>query len=221
MGKIKRHFCLWDIETSGLDPAKHDIVQIAARAISYHDYTLHEVGNFEVLIKPQKPENAEPKAIEVIGKDNWAKALEEGIHPKTAFKKYLEFIDSMNPTQGNWRYTTSPIMVGFNSVAFDFPFLVPKLQEYKLIDQKKDDRPWAYFQYDVAALLNTVFGRDDLKNNKLDTYCEMFGIKRSGAYHGAAEDVDLTTQLFVKYMRFMGRIRPMIAIQKIEEPVNV
>ena len=71
MGVETRNYIVHDLETSSLndpDPLKQgEIVQIAATTLQYHDYSPHINGNFEIVLKPQFPERASPKAIEKIG----------------------------------------------------------------------------------------------------------------------------------------------------------
>jgi DNA polymerase III epsilon subunit-like protein len=86
--------------------------------------------------------------------------------------------------------------------------------EYKIISEK-DDLPWSNMQIDMFPLMFCIFGRDGLKNNKMDTYAEIIGLKRATANHDAAEDVDITKKMFQRYMNFMNfKIRPKINAQK-------
>jgi DNA polymerase III epsilon subunit-like protein len=211
-GPNKRNFIVHDIETSGTDPkAGHEIVQLGAVALRYQDYKIHELGEFSVLIKPQFPEKADPKAIEVIGKDLWERAIKDGLHPKIALRKYKEFCESLNWQNGYW---TSPIRVGFNINAFDNGFIEYWMNEYKLINQKKDDKPWAWFSIDIAEGLFCLFGRDNLKNNKLDTYLELLNMKRTTTTHDALEDSRLTAGVFQRYIKFMTEhVRPLLKIK--------
>lgn len=207
-----KNFVVFDLETSGLDPKDGaEIVQISAVALKYSDYSEIENGRFDILIKPQKPEKASPDAIKVIGEDLWNRAKSDGLHPKVGIRKFKEFLDSVNQTKKFW---TSPVLVGFNIVNFDIPFLKHQMLEYKIISEK-DDLPWSNMQIDMFPLMFCIFGRDGLKNNKMDTYAEIIGLKRATANHDAAEDVDITKKMFQRYMNFMNfKIRPKISAQK-------
>ena len=86
--------------------------------------------------------------------------------------------------------------------------------EYKIIDNE-DDLPWSNMQLDLSPLMFSIFGRDGLKNNKLDTYASIIGLARSGENHDAEEDVNITKQMFQRYMKFMSfKIRPKINTKK-------
>jgi DNA polymerase III alpha subunit (gram-positive type) len=210
----RRHFVIYDIETSGLSPeGGAEIVQIAAVKMDYNTYEIDKSSSFEIVLKPQKPDAADPKAIEVIGEDLWQRALSTGVHPKTGLRKFNQYIDSINPSKKFW---TAPILVGFNNSGFDNPFTEFWMNHYKVIGQKKNDKPWSYLSIDLLPLLFSVFGRDDMKNQKLDTYLEIMGLSREGGTHDAMEDVLLTAQLFQRYMKFMNfRIRPKIKIDNV------
>jgi len=203
-----KNFIVFDIETSGLDPNKGaEIIQISAKALKYSDYLPLENGEFNCILKPQKPEKAELDAIKVIGEDLWQKAKDEGLHPKVALRKFLEFLDSCNPTKKFW---TAPVLVGFNIINFDIPFLKHQLLEYKVLS-KDEEVPWSNLQIDMFPIMFSIFGRDGLKNNKLDTYAGLIGLERAQASHNAIEDVNITVEMFQRYMNFMSfKIRPKI-----------
>jgi DNA polymerase III epsilon subunit-like protein len=119
----------------------------------------------------------------------------------------------INPTKKFW---TSPVLVGFNIVNFDIPFVQHQMEEYKILDPG-DDKPWSNMQMDLFPLMFSIFGRDGLKNNKLDTYASLIGLARSAETHDASEDVDITKQMFQRYMKFMNfKIRPKINAKKEE-----
>lgn len=84
---MTRLFC-YDFETTGLHADRHDPIQVAAVML---DEELRELGHFESLIRPLRPENAEPRAMEVNGK-NLAE-LARAPHPIEVFGALSEFIE--------------------------------------------------------------------------------------------------------------------------------
>tara|TARA_R110000751_G_scaffold306886_2_gene426495 strand:- start:394 stop:1044 length:651 start_codon:yes stop_codon:yes gene_type:complete len=208
----KRHFIVYDIETTGLDPEKGaEIVQIGAVKLDYSTYKIDEENTFEIVLKPQSPSTADPKALEVIGEDLWQKALSDGVHPKTALRKFCQFIESHNTSKKYW---TAPILVGFNNSGFDNPFTEFWMKKYKIIGQKRNDKPWSHISLDMFPLMFSLFGRDNMKNNKLDTFASMLGMSRSSDTHDAMEDVLITADIFQRYMKFTNlQMRPRIKIE--------
>jgi DNA polymerase III epsilon subunit-like protein len=86
------------------------------------------------------------------------------------------------------------------------------MRKYKIINGR-DDCPWSRIKLDMMPLMFSIFGRDNLKNNKLDTYAELLGMKRKSETHDALEDVIITAEMFKRYMSFMNfKIRPKIKI---------
>ena len=205
----KRNFVVYDIETSGLDYENGaEIVQIGALTLNYVDYEISKtIPPFSVIIQPQSPEKAEPKAIEVIGDKLWTSAKQEGVHPKTALRKFKEYLSISNPSENQWNY---PIVIGFNNTGFDDKFVEYWMRKYKVISGR-NDCPWSHIKLDMLPLLFSLFGRDNLKNNRLDTYAELMGMKRQTETHDAIEDVKITAEMFKRYMSFMNfKIRPKI-----------
>ena len=213
-----RNFIVFDIETSGLDPkAGAEIVQISAVALKYSDYSEIHNGKFDILLKPQRPEKASPEAINVIGEELWNRAKSDGLHPKVALRKFKEYLDSVNQTKKFW---TAPILVGFNINNFDVPFIKHELDAYKIVDIN-GEMPWSNLQLDLMPIMFSIFGRDGLKNNKLDSYAEVLGLARASENHDAAEDVEITREMFQRYMKFMNfKIRPKINSKEKNESVN-
>jgi DNA polymerase III alpha subunit (gram-positive type) len=213
MAIAQHNFIVYDLETSGLYPEDNqEIIQIAATCLRYQDFKLHDIGTFNKLIMPLHPEAAAPGAIKKIGPEMWVKCQEEGLHPKTGLKKFIEYVGSANAEQAG---RTSPKLVGFNNNEFDDPFIKYWLKEHGIIKSSKDI-PWSG-SIDVLNQMYSLFRNDNLPNRKLDTYADLFGITRQDKIadtHEGMEDVDITAQLFVRFMTMMlKQIRPKLNIQ--------
>lgn len=218
MSVSRRNIIVYDLETSGTNPREgHEIVQIGAIALRYQDYEIIPDSEFNILIKPQFPDKADPKAIDVIGQELWDKANSEGLHPKTSLRKFKEYMIKYNHQNGFW---TAPIRAGFNNNGFDNPMLEFWMDYYKIINVKKDDKPWAYISYDLLEFMHVLFLKDNLKNNKLDTYAELCNVKRSTEHHDALEDCKITAHILQRYLRLMtNHVRPLLKIQNKTESV--
>ncbi|OGF69208.1 hypothetical protein A2643_04075 [Candidatus Nomurabacteria bacterium RIFCSPHIGHO2_01_FULL_39_220] len=67
--------CFVDLEMTGLEAHKHEIVEIGLVKASQPDLKIIET--WEVKIRPEHLETADPKALEISGynKDSWGKAV--------------------------------------------------------------------------------------------------------------------------------------------------
>lgn len=54
-----------DVETSGLDPELHEILEIGMVVFDSHTMAVERI--FEIKVKPERPEDGHPKAYEVNG----------------------------------------------------------------------------------------------------------------------------------------------------------
>lgn len=205
-----RNYIITDLETSGLDPDQGaEIVQIAAKAIVGTSLKDHPSGEFEVIIKPEHPELASPKAIEVIGQDLWNKALKEGLDRKTALKKYLAFCESVNDAKSK---SNKPMFVGHNA-KFDFNFLAKVMIKDKIIENS-DDVPYHYNYLCTMQMVFELFETDpDVRDYRLDTALKIFGKARASSLHDAMEDTRATAALFVRFLKTFREVRRRLKIQ--------
>ena len=56
----------FDLETTGLDPAVHDIIEIAIVPLN-PDFKRSELPEFTARIKAVHPENADPESLKISG----------------------------------------------------------------------------------------------------------------------------------------------------------
>lgn len=205
-----RNYVIIDTETTGLNPEDgNEIVQIAAAAINGWDLEDHHAKTFNIYIKPENPDKASPDAIKLI-KPTYDKAMAEGITPKVAYQKCIEWVSSVNDEKNVF---TRPIYVGHNK-DFDLKFLKFGLRKYNII-KSDDELPWApHIQLDTMTMFFSLFESDpSIKNYKLDTVTSTLGMKRETKYHDAVEDVHITKQILRRIMMFNRECRKRMAIR--------
>lgn len=103
---MPKPFAILDTETTGLDPLKHEIIEIAVKSPK---------GTFHSLVKPMRIDQAEPKALELNG---YAKDPSRWDNAPTIAEVLPQVLD----------YLKDCIMVGHN-VSFDKGFLAAAHQQ--------------------------------------------------------------------------------------------
>ena len=125
-----RAIILTDVETTGLDPRRHEIIDIGAIKI---DQNLNVLGRFATKVKPQYPSSIEPGALTINGytPEAWVSAA----HPWSAINEFQKF-------------SAEGILCAWN-ITFEFTFLDEMFREHKLanrMDYHRIDLPsiaWA------------------------------------------------------------------------------
>jgi DNA polymerase-3 subunit epsilon len=165
-----------DTETTGLDPTKHEIVQVAAICIMYPE--LIEVARFSATMRPLTPWTASPKALEVNGLDLDTLAA-EGEHPGDTARKFQMWLKPYGrvvPIAYNWE--------------FDRKFLAAWC-----------NINWSYRQLDMRALVMAhLYMQARVPDEKLATAAKYMGYTEHNA-HDAMGDVEATLYLLRRMTR--------------------
>jgi len=180
---VKR--CFIDTETTGLDPLRHGLVQVAG-VIEINGEIVEE---FDFMMRPPADKLFEVRALEVIGKD-------------------MAVIDGYKPSKENFRMFKNVISQyvdnydkkdKFFFLAYNAPFDVAFMRQWFLDNGDK------YFgslfwvpAIDVMSLAGEALAelRHELSDFKLGTVADYLGITPSGKLHDAMNDIDLTRQLY-------------------------
>jgi DNA polymerase-3 subunit epsilon len=179
-------FLYCDTETTGTDPAKHGLIQIAGIIV----VDGKEVESFNLKLKPHKNDTIEVEALKVNGitadqleaPDRLAASV--GLaHFQRIMSKYVD------------KYNRKDKMVfcGYNA-RFDMDFI-------RALHEKEGDEyfgSWFWFPpVDVmnTAMLRFMHERDTFANFKLATVAERLGVKPEGNLHDALVDVRLTRKI--------------------------
>ena len=168
-----RPFVIVDVETSGDDELKHEILEIGLLVVRQNDFVITDSHNW--LIKPHHIENALPAALLLNGynKRDWQNAKElSDVMPIFSQK------------------TKDGIFTAFN-VSFDWSFIknafritgVPNLMDYHRLD--------------ILTLAWAMDG-DKLKTFNLKTVSEFFGVPPEPELHRAINGAKTALEVLKK-----------------------
>jgi DNA polymerase III epsilon subunit family exonuclease len=171
----KHNFAFIDIETTGLNLFKNEIIEIGC-VLTTPD--LEVIEEFELKIKPENISNADPVALKVNHYN--AKDWESGLSLEKAMNIFS-------------KKTKDCIMVGHN-VSFDAGFL-----EYAF-NKSEIKNLMHYHKLDTVSIAWAKLHNDpSLEHLSLHDMCMRFGIKNARA-HSALSDARATFELYKKLM---------------------
>ncbi|MBI2405754.1 3'-5' exonuclease [Candidatus Microgenomates bacterium] len=165
-----------DLEMTGLDPTKHEIVEVGALVVD--GKTLKIKKEYEVKVKPSHIETADQKALEINGyaREKWKNAL--------SLKQVLEELSELAPgaLPAGWN-------IGVDKMFLDFAFITQGIKP-----------SYDYHTIDVHTLAwAQVLPDKTVKEVKLSKLCKHFGIKREEK-HRAMADIKATYEVFRKLL---------------------
>jgi DNA polymerase III epsilon subunit family exonuclease len=169
----KHNFAFIDLETTGLNLIKHEIIEIGCVITTPG---LEVIEEFELKIKPENISEADPVALKVnhYNEKDW----EAGLSLEKALNIFCKKVKDC-------------IMVGHN-VSFDAGFL-----EY-VFNQNKIKNPMHYHKLDTVSIAWAKLHNDpDLEHFSLHKMCARFDIKNERA-HSALSDARATYELYKK-----------------------
>lgn len=166
----------FDIETTGLSPEKHEIIELAA--IQVDPETLDVMKTYAAKITPLHLERATPRALEVNGynEDDWCNA----ISLKAALLDVFPLLHRCIP--------------GGHNVSFDMRFLNKAYETEGLADP----------EFQTVTLDTQTLGRDlksdgyyPLNSLSLDSMTAFFGVQRPNP-HRAYDDAMACVEIIRK-----------------------
>lgn len=195
---IEEKLIFFDLETAGLEPEQHPIIQLAAIAV---DSSLCEMETIELKIRFDEAE-ANPQSLSVnhYSKEQWD---QEAIEPLKAAERFSAFlrrhatVDMLSKKGEPFRLAQ---MVAHNGERFDGPFLQAWYRKLKLVDPELFC-PARYMVLCTKQRALWLFDEDKSltppANFKLQTLCEYFGVRlRPEEAHDAFNDVRATVELY-------------------------
>ncbi len=179
----KQNLAFIDIETTGLNVDKHEIIEIGCVLVSQDwtnssNPTFEAIEEFELKIKPERIGEADPVALRVNGYDPSAWVFAYTL--KEAMQIFAEKTDGV-------------IMVAHN-VCFDFGF-IDKAFRITEIENKMH-----YHKLDTISIaFAKLHDHGDAGKFSLRFLCEYFGIENKHA-HAALSDARATFEVYKKLM---------------------
>lgn len=171
----KHNLAFIDIETTGLDVIKHEIIEIGCVITTPK---LEVIEKFELKIKPKKIKNAEPISLKIThyNKENWVNAyfLEEALKILSERAKDC-------------------IMVGQN-VSFDSAFL-----EYAFLKINLKNNMHYHKLDTISIAWAKLYKKRDISHFSLREMCKYFDIKNENP-HSALSDAYATYELYKKLL---------------------
>lgn len=163
-----------DTETTGLDPAKHEVIEFAG--IKIDPVTLEVIDTLTFKVKPLHIETAQSKALEVNGytPEAWAEAID----PLDAAQKIAKFC----------AYT---VIVGHN-VRFDFGFI------HALFDSQGVKARIDYHVVDTVSLAYTKLAKQGLASLTLANVCKFLDIDPEDSVHRAMAGAEKCYEVYKK-----------------------
>jgi DNA polymerase III epsilon subunit family exonuclease len=175
-GRNKYRQFWFDLETTGLNPFKDEIIEVAV---------LNSDGEtYESLAKPKK--RITPFITKITNITN--EMVEDKPDEKTVISEFVDFIKANNPDR------KAIYLIGHNIHGFDMAFIKAKCAKYKIKFPK-------VYAMDTLRMAQYILNE---RYNKLETLCELFGIDNQNA-HRAMSDVWATYTIYCNLCKFFKR----------------
>lgn len=174
-----------DCETTGLDPQRHEIIEIGVLRVE--PSTLAVMAEVDVRVVPMHLDRADPESLRINGycAEGWAAAVYLG----EAFDQIAPLLDGA-------------VLAGHN-VPFDKGFLNEGWKRLGRVHPKVD-----YHTLDTVSLAWPFYSAGAVKSLSLGALCEHFGIRRVFP-HRAIDDARAALELakrLVPSLRLMARM---------------
>lgn len=186
----------FDLETTDVDIARAEIIQIAAVAV---DSDFRQIGSFSHLIAFDE-KRANPEALKINHYDpaRWAA---ESKHCAVVLKAFCEwsrpYLDQTRIARASGRPFKVGTLCGYNAARFDFPLLERHCKANGIF------LPFDFRVRDAMLVAQSVcdFTGVTPKDFKLGTIAELFKVEVENA-HDALSDVRTTIGLMRRFREF-------------------
>ena len=186
-------------------------MQLAAVALNPRTLEYNDTDTFCSFIRPESFEEIPHDNTlwhcnqRNITEQEWMKTLEEAPEVQNVWKDFCNFVSRYNPSGG---YFKRPIACGYNIKNYDM-IIVDRLCQRFGPYSKKEQRQLVFNGFRIMDLMDYAFlwfeSSSDIKNFKLETLRDYFGMSQEGA-HDALEDVEDTAAILIRFMNLHRRL---------------
>ncbi len=179
----KRNLAFIDLETTGLNPTRQEIIEVGCVVVRQvptigRGAKLEIISEFDSKVKPEHLETAEPEALRINGYNDadwlFAASLEQ------AMKVLVE-------------KTEDAIMISHN-ITFDWSFLQSAFAKTKLVNKMSPVR------LDLMSMaFAKLYHRETVQRFNLKALSDYFGIKNERA-HTAMSDIKASIEIYKKLL---------------------
>lgn len=208
-------FCVFDLETDGVNPDVCSPVQIAAVIVDPIKLEVIPDSEFNISLKPEALENnpeydyndndvldfhakvQNSSKEKVLG--NWKSFQKQEL----GWNMFVSYLDMYHiRSSGKKSCFTAPIAAGYNINRFDLRIVDRLSKKYNNLN--KEGRSGLFYPRDVVDIMNVIFywfeNNNELKNYTLDNLRDYLGISKEGA-HDALKDVKDTANILVRFLK--------------------
>lgn len=168
-----------DVETSGLDPVDHEIIEIGL-VVFEAEAPFKIISTFNSKVRPEHPETGSSRAYEVNGyeEDEWKDA--------PSLKEVLLDIEKIDGVVGS-------NLAAYN-VSFDYGFIQAA---YKKAEMKE---PFQHLRLDMFSLAWARIPQDKLRYWRLKSVCEYLKVPPEPEIHRAINGAQAAYEVYCKLM---------------------
>ena len=166
-----------DLETTGLDPLKHEIIEIGMVVVDDSDFTI--IDQVNIKVKPEHPELGEPAAFKVNGysEEEWDDAM-------TLHQAMIHLSE----------HADKATFLAYNAT-FDWAFI------HVALEKTGHANPFHYHRIDVLSVAWARIPHDKMQSWALKACCAYLHIPREPQIHRALNGAMCAYQVYRELMR--------------------
>lgn len=188
--------CVVDLETTGLDTAVVQPIQIACKLYNARSLEPIPGSEFNEYCKPSKDCKIDPQVYQITKID--PSIIDTAPDIKFVWNKFIDHVLSFNTEKNKW---TAPIGAGHNHIGYDLPII----NRMNTLFCKKKSETVLFYKLHMIDTLDLCWylfeNTNETSSYSLDTLRDFFGISKVGA-HNAAKDVEDCGMILARLLKF-------------------